>query len=85
MALDKLTLKNDLKTALNNAESANKKDGVTSEHALDKLADVLAGVIDSYIRSAAVKVTALPGQIAVTGTPAAQSNAAPIELQGILE
>lgn len=85
MALDKLTLKNDLKAALNDAESANNKDGVTCAAAFDKLADALAGVIDSYIKSAVVKVIAAPGQIAVTGTPAEQSNAAPIELQGTLE
>jgi hypothetical protein len=85
MALDKLTLKNDLKAALNDAESANNKDGVTCAQAFDKLADALAGVIDSYVKSAVVKVIAAPGQIAVTGTPAAQSNAAPIELQGTLE
>lgn len=85
MALNLETLKTDLENALNEVESANNKDGVTSPQAAKTLAAALAGVIDSYIKSAVVKVIAAPGQIAVTGTPAAQSNAAPIELQGTLE
>lgn len=71
--LNKETLKSSLKSIMetegNNAETA---------------AAALADAIDDYIKTAKVTVTALPGTIAVQGSATAQSNVAPITIEGNL-
>lgn len=71
--LDKDTLKSSLKTIF-------ETEGNTAESA----ANALANAIDDYVKSAKVTVTAQPGTIAVQGSPTAQSNVVPIQIEGEL-
>lgn len=83
--LNKDLLKNDLYAAIMDAAKKNAKDGVSLETAIDNVAEAIASKVDAYVRSAMVSVNVLPGQIVVVGSPATQSNAAPIKLTGNLQ
>lgn len=48
----------------------------------DAKAKAIASAIDKFVRGAEVTVTAITGEIAVEGTPAAQANVVPITLKG---
>lgn len=82
MALNLIKFKSDLKAALKRAQQKNQQDGVESDEALQNMADEMAAAIDSYLKTATVKVTAITGEIAVQGSPTAQANVAPITLTG---
>lgn len=71
--LDKDTLKSSLKNIME-SEGNN----------ADSVADALATAIDNYVKSAKVTVTAPTGAIQVQGSPSAQSNVAPIQIEGSL-
>ena len=71
--LDKDALKNELKTIMQ-----------TEGNDADSVANALANAIDAYVKSAKVTVTAPIGAIAVQGSPTAQSNVAPISIEGEL-
>lgn len=71
--LDKDALKNALKTIMQ-----------TDGNDADSAANALANAIDAYVKSAKVTVTAPIGAIAVQGSPTAQSNVAPISIEGEL-
>lgn len=71
--LNKDALKNALKTIM-----------TTEGNDADSAANALAAAIDDYVKSAKVTVTALPGTIAVQGSPTAQSNVVPIQIEGEL-
>jgi hypothetical protein len=71
--LDKDALKNALKTIMQ-----------TEGNDADSAANALANAIDAYVKSAKVTVTAPIGAIAVQGSPKAQSNVAPISIEGEL-
>ena len=71
MALDKNTLKASLKACF-------EKSGNTAE----SVAIDIANAIDAYVKGAEVTITALMGEISVTGTAAAQSNPVSITLKG---
>lgn len=71
--LDKDALKNALKTIMQ-----------TEGNDADSAANALANAIDAYVKSAKVTVTAPIGAIAVQGSPTAQSNVAPISIEGEL-
>lgn len=71
--LDKDALKNALKTIMQ-----------TNGNDADSAANALANAIDTYVKSAKVTVTAQPGTIAVQGSPTAQSNVVPIQIEGEL-
>ena len=61
---------------------ANSVDGVPQETAILNFATAIAKEVDAYIRTATVTVTALPGDVQVQGSPAAQANVAPLTFQG---
>jgi len=82
MALDQSDLKTQIKSAMEAARAANPED---PDAALDAFADALATAIHNYTSAATVRVTAQVGEIAVSGTPAAQQNLFPILLSGELE
>lgn len=84
MALDKDTLKSDLKTAIVSAANSNAQDGVVLSDAIDRIAEAIAGAVDNYVKTAKVTVTAQPGTIAVQGSPTDQSNVVPIQIEGEL-
>ncbi|MBQ3840558.1 MAG: hypothetical protein II819_11595 [Fibrobacter sp.] len=71
--LNKDALKNALKTIMQ-----------TEGNDADSAANALANAIDAYVKSAKVTVTAPIGAIAVQGSPTAQSNVAPISIEGEL-
>lgn len=71
MALNKTTLKNDLKAIFESRP-------VNDEAAANALADA----IYDFVKSAEVTVTALSGEISVVGSAAAQANVQPISLKG---
>lgn len=71
--LDKDSLKSAIKTIMQ-----------TEGNDADSAATALANAIDEYVKSAKVTVTALPGTIAVQGSPTAQSNVVPIQIEGEL-
>lgn len=71
MALNKTTLKNDLK-AIFESRPASDEDA----------AEALADVIYDFVRSAEVTVTALPNEVAVQGSATAQVNVAPLTFKG---
>lgn len=71
--LDKDTLKSSLKTIF-------ETEGNTAE----SVATAIANAVDTYVKSAKVTVTAPTGAIAVQGSPSAQSNVAPISIEGSL-
>lgn len=84
MALVKDTLKSDLKTAILSAAISNAKDNVTLDEAIGRIAEAIAGAVDTYVKSAKVTVTAPTGAIAVQGSATAQSNVVPIQIEGEL-
>ena len=69
--LDKDTLKSSLKTIF-------ETEGNTAE----SVANAIANAVDTYVKGATVTVTAQPGTIAVQGSPTAQSNVVPIQIEG---
>lgn len=71
--LDKDTLKSSLKTIF-------ETEGNTAE----SVATAIANAVETYVKSAKVTVTAPTGAIAVQGSPSAQSNVAPISIEGSL-
>lgn len=71
--LDKSTLKSSLKTIF-------ETEGNTAE----SVADAIANAVDAYVKGATVTVTAPTGAIAVQGSATAQSNVAPITIEGEL-
>lgn len=71
--LDKDTLKSALKNIM-------ESEGNTA----DSVAEAIATAVDYYVKSAKVTVTAQPGTIAVQGSPTAQSNVVPIQIEGEL-
>lgn len=71
--LDKNSLKSAIKTIMQ-----------TEGNDADSAATALANAIDDYVKAAKVTVTALPGTIAVQGSPTAQSNVVPIQIEGEL-
>ena len=71
--LDKDTLKSSLKTIF-------ETEGNTAE----SVANAIANAVDAYVKGATVTVTAQPGTIAVQGSPTAQSNVIPIQIEGEL-
>lgn len=71
--LDKDTLKSSLKTIF-------ETEGNTAE----SVATAIANAVDTYVKSAKVTVTAPTGAIQVQGSPSAQSNVAPIQIEGEL-
>lgn len=71
--LDKSTLKSSLKTIF-------ETEGNTAE----SVADAIANAVDTYVKGAKVTVTAPTGAIAVQGSPTAQSNVVPIQIEGEL-
>lgn len=84
MALVKDTLKSDLKTAILSAANTNAQDNVSLDEAIDRIAEAVAGAVDKYVKTAKVTVTAPTGAISVQGSPTAQSNVAPIQIEGEL-
>jgi hypothetical protein len=83
MALDKGKLKDDIKAAF--VAAASTTDPAQRDAALDAIADAITNAIETYVSNADVQVTAQVGEIAVQGTPAAQTNSAPIVLRGVLQ
>lgn len=71
--LNKDALKNALKTIMQ-----------TDGNDADSAANALANAIDAYVKTAKVTVTAPTGAIAVQGSPTAQSNVVPIQIEGEL-
>lgn len=71
--LDKDILKSSLKNIM-------ESEGNTA----DSVADALATAIDNFVKSAKVTVTAPTGAIQVQGSPSAQSNVTPIQIEGSL-
>lgn len=71
-----------LSASLLNVARANSVDGVPQETAILNFATAIAKEVDAYIRTATVTVTALPGDVQVQGSPAAQANVAPLTFQG---
>lgn len=71
MALDKVKLK----TALVGMFKARPKND-------DEAAGMLAEIFYDFVKSAEVTITALPSEISVEGTAAAQANIAPLTLKG---
>lgn len=71
--LDKNTLKSSLQTIFE-----------TEGNTAASVAAAMADAFDDYVKSAKVTVTAQPGTIAVQGSPTAQSNVVPIQIEGEL-
>lgn len=71
--LDKNTLKSSLQTIF-------ETEGNTAE----SVATAIANAVDAYVKSATVTVTAPTGAIQVQGSPSAQSNVVPIQIEGEL-
>lgn len=71
MALNKTTLKNDLKAIFESRPASD-----------EAAAEALADVIYDFVRSAEVTVTALPKEVAVQGSATAQVNVDPLTFKG---
>jgi len=71
MALNKTTLKNDLKAIFESRPASD-----------EAVAEALADVIYDFVKSAEVTITALPNEVSVVGSPTAQANAVPLTLKG---
>ncbi len=71
-----------LSASLLNVAQANSVDGVSQKDAILNFATAIAKEVDAYIRTATVTVTALPGDVQVQGSPAAQANVSPLTFQG---
>ena len=77
MALDKATLKNDIKSlrdAMKNIDDP--------VQANEYYAEQLSTIIDKFVKTAKVTVIAPSGLISVVGSPTAQANPAPITITG---
>ena len=84
MALNLKKFKADLKTALLKAQAKNQKDGVTTDTAMENLANEIATEVDKYIRSGTVKtqVDVTSVTTTVTGTCATPAGAGTIAGSG---
>lgn len=84
MALNLTQFKADLKTALLKAQAKNQKDGVTTDAAMENLANEIATEVDKYIRSGTVKtqVDVTSVTTAVTGTCATPAGDGTIDGSG---
>lgn len=83
MALNKSTLNSDLKARLKAAFILNgSPDEETANFVAENISSAIAESVDAYVRTALVSVTAITGQIAVSGTATAQSNIIPITIEG---
>lgn len=84
MALSKDSLKQSLYSEILSVAKSNTKENESMESCVDRLAEAIASVVDSYVRSADVTVIADVGTINVAGSPTNQSNAVPITIEGNL-
>ena len=79
MALNLTKFKSDLKNDLKTAAEANSKNDVTLDQALERLANVVADNVDTYIKT--MTITIASELVQVQGSPSAQANAAPIVIE----
>lgn len=77
MALDRNTLKNDIKSLRQHMQTIE-----DPAEANEYYASQLANIIEKFVKTADVKVIAPTGLIAVQGSPSAQANVAPITIEG---
>lgn len=82
MALNLNQFKASLKQVLIDIDSANNKNGVSKETAMQDAANALAVAIDAYIKTAEVTVTALPSEVSVTGSMGPSANATALVFKG---
>lgn len=75
MALNLTQFKKDLKTALLKAQAKNQKDGVTTDTAMENLANEIATEVDKYIKTATVKTEV---DVTSVNTTVAVVNATPM-------
>lgn len=70
MALNKLALKNQIKTIFNTLKTFDGSNGQTQDDAINKLSSDLASAIDVYVKTATVStvVTVVPSTGIGTGT-----------------
>lgn len=80
MALNLTAFKSSLKAALKEAADDNSADGVTLDEAMGNLADAIASEVDAYIKT--MTITLASGVVQVEGTASAQTNVAPIVVDG---
>ena len=76
MALNIETLKQNLRSSLKAAAEQNASEATTIEAAMNRIAEAIAGPVDTYIKT--MTITIATGAVQVQGTAAAQSNVAPI-------
>lgn len=80
MSLNKTTLKTAMLAAINQAYISSQDPENSNAEIRSQYAEDVADAIDAYVRS--IQITIQPGVVQVTGSASAQTNPAPIILEG---